>query len=139
MEVFVIWLVLAILVGVLGNNKKIGFGWAFFWALLLSPLIGLIIVLVSDNNTKRSRAKYKDHRELGVKTEFKSQFKEAVNHYMDSLYHLENDYKNTKLSKQLEAKRQQQIAEITEKIKNIKSKKPELFSSDNMNSKTGDV
>lgn len=133
--VFVIWLVLAILVGMLGNNKKIGFGWAFFWALLLSPLIGLIIVLVSDNNTKRSRPKYQDHRELGEKAEFKGQFKEAVDHYMDSLYHLENDYKNIKLSKQLEAKRERQITEITEKIENIKSNNSEFFS-DNTKSHT---
>ncbi len=127
--VFIIWLVFSILIGVLGNNKKIGFGWALFWALLLSPFIGLIIVLASDSKKKKSRPKYLDHRELGEKSEFKSHFKEAVDHYMDSLYHLENDYRNIKLSKQLEEIRQRQIVEITEKIDNIKAKNSDLFTS----------
>lgn len=128
MITFLGWIFLSIIVGVLGQNKNIGFGWAFFLALIFSPLIGLIIVLVSDSKTIRRRPKYIDHRELGEKAEFKGQFKEAVNHYMDSLYHLKNDYKNIKLSKQLEAKRQLQIVEISRKVKNIKSENPELFS-----------
>ena len=48
MEFFIFWLILAVLVGVLGGKRKIGFGWAFFWALILSPLIGLVIALLSD-------------------------------------------------------------------------------------------
>ncbi len=33
--VFVMWI--AFVVGFVGSGRKIGFGWAFFWALLLSP------------------------------------------------------------------------------------------------------
>lgn len=40
------------LVGVVGKDRKIGFGMAFFWALLLSPIIGLVIALLSDKNKK---------------------------------------------------------------------------------------
>ena len=47
MEIFIFWLLLSVLVGVLGGKRKIGFGWAFFWAIILSPLIGLIIALLS--------------------------------------------------------------------------------------------
>ncbi len=40
-------LVLAALVGQLGKNRKIGFGWSFALSLFLSPIIGLIITLCS--------------------------------------------------------------------------------------------
>jgi len=130
MEYFVIWIVLAVLVGLVGKGRKIGFGWTFFWALLLSPLIGLIIALVSDKkNNNPASPNHKIHRELGEKAEFKGQFKEAVDHYMDSLYHLENDYKDTKNTKELEVKRQAYIIEIKEKIAKIKEDNPDQFKS----------
>jgi hypothetical protein len=43
----VIYLIFCLLIGLLGNKRKIGFGWAFFWSLFLSPVIGLIITLIS--------------------------------------------------------------------------------------------
>lgn len=48
MTLFVFWLGLALLVGIVGKERKIGFGLAFFWAILLSPIIGLVIALLSD-------------------------------------------------------------------------------------------
>lgn len=39
---------LAALVGLVGARRKIGFGWAFFLSVLFTPLIGLIICLLSD-------------------------------------------------------------------------------------------
>lgn len=41
---------LAALVGQLGKNRKIGFGWSFALSLLLSPIIGFIITLCSKKN-----------------------------------------------------------------------------------------
>ena len=38
---------LAALVGQLGKNRRIGFGWSFALSLFLSPIIGLIITLAS--------------------------------------------------------------------------------------------
>lgn len=38
---------LAALVGLVGKNRKIGFGWSFALSLVLSPIIGLIITLFS--------------------------------------------------------------------------------------------
>lgn len=46
------WIVFALVAGFVGSGRKIGFGWAFFWALLLSPLIGLIIAFASDKNSE---------------------------------------------------------------------------------------
>lgn len=125
--IYAIWIGLAIVIGIIGNNKKICFGWALFWSLLLSPLIGLIIVLASDGTSKSQLPEYKKHRELGEKAEFKEKFKEAVEHYKDSLYHLEKDYQGRKLSKKLEEGRQKQIREIKSKIEAIKANNPNLF------------
>lgn len=39
---------LAALVGLLGARRRIGFGWTFFLSVLFTPIIGLIICLLSD-------------------------------------------------------------------------------------------
>ncbi|MEG1700511.1 MAG: hypothetical protein RRY33_02155 [Alistipes sp.] len=39
---------LSVLVGILGSRRRIGFGCAFLASLILSPLGGLIITLLSD-------------------------------------------------------------------------------------------
>ncbi|MBP3425520.1 MAG: hypothetical protein J6K81_02210 [Rikenellaceae bacterium] len=36
------------LVGLLGSRRRIGFGWSFFLSLIFTPVIGLIITLLSD-------------------------------------------------------------------------------------------
>ncbi len=46
--VILFWLIFAIVIGAIGDKRKIGFAGGFFLSLLLSPLIGLIIVLVSE-------------------------------------------------------------------------------------------
>jgi hypothetical protein len=49
MLVVILWIVFALIVGAIGKDKKIGFAGAFFLSLLLSPIIGLIIALVSSS------------------------------------------------------------------------------------------
>ena len=39
---------LAALVGLFGARRKIGFGWTFFLSVLFTPLVGLIVCLLSD-------------------------------------------------------------------------------------------
>lgn len=39
---------LAVLVGIIGSRRRIGFGWAFLISLILTPLVGLIVTLLSD-------------------------------------------------------------------------------------------
>jgi hypothetical protein len=48
--VLLVALGLAALVGQLGKNRKIGFGWSFALSIFLSPIIGLIITLFSKKN-----------------------------------------------------------------------------------------
>lgn len=47
---FIIWIILCLLVGVYGDSRPLGFGWAFFWALLLSPVLGFIITALYKGN-----------------------------------------------------------------------------------------
>ncbi len=39
---------LAALVGLIGARRRIGFGWTFFLSVIFTPLIGLIICLLSE-------------------------------------------------------------------------------------------
>ena len=39
---------LSVLVGIIGSRRRIGFGWAFFLSMIFSPLVGLIIALLTD-------------------------------------------------------------------------------------------
>lgn len=57
MEIVLLWIVFALLIGFLGNGRKIGFAGAFFFSLLLSPVIGLIITLCSKD---KEDEKYKE-------------------------------------------------------------------------------
>ena len=51
--IVILYFGLALLVGVAGKNRMIGFGMAFIAALFLSPVIGIVIVLLS--KTKKER------------------------------------------------------------------------------------
>lgn len=58
MEVIIFWIVFSLVVGAIGSGRKIGFFGAFFLSLLLSPLIGLIVALVSkDKGDEAYKAK----------------------------------------------------------------------------------
>ena len=46
----IIWLVFCVVVGIYGDTKPLGFGWTFFWALLLSPVMGIIIATLYKRN-----------------------------------------------------------------------------------------
>lgn len=48
---FIGTLIASALVALLGRNRKIGYGWSFFFCFILSPLIGLIIILCSKRKT----------------------------------------------------------------------------------------
>ena len=46
----VLLLIVAALVALLGKDRKIGYGWSLFFCVILSPIIGLIIILLSKKN-----------------------------------------------------------------------------------------
>jgi hypothetical protein len=45
--ILILALIIALLIPLLGVNRKIGYGWGLFFCLFLSPVIGLIIILCS--------------------------------------------------------------------------------------------
>ena len=51
------WLLFSFIVGLIGSNRKIGFFGAFILSLLLSPLIGFIITIVSKSKSDIFRDK----------------------------------------------------------------------------------
>ncbi len=46
--IYIAYLIASLVVAFLGMNRKLGFWGYFFASLLLSPLVGIILVLASD-------------------------------------------------------------------------------------------
>ena len=111
--VAVLWICFAFIVGHLGKSKKIGFGWAFVYALLLSPIVGFVIVLFS---SKPMEHKYKIPHEDAKKFEAIGKTDEAILKYKETIYHLENDYKEKKLSRGDDKQRLKMIDQMKEKV-----------------------
>lgn len=50
MGTLILVIIVDALVALLGKDRKIGYGWSFVLCLFLSPIIGLIIILLSKKN-----------------------------------------------------------------------------------------
>lgn len=46
------WVVFSFFIALLGTNRKLGFWGYFFGSLLLTPFVGLILLLASDSKKK---------------------------------------------------------------------------------------
>ena len=117
-----IWVFICLLVSLLGRNKKVGFWGAFLWSFFLSPIVGAIVASLSPTSiqTEYEIHKWKEFVEKGKKAEYKEQFKEAIDFYMDALYHLENDYSN--LNEKLNNSRMNLVVTYKSKVEELKSK-----------------
>jgi uncharacterized membrane protein len=63
MEIFLLWFVLCFIVALVGENRKIGYWGVFFISLILSPLIGLIVGLVSDKKVTEPQSQAQQQRQ----------------------------------------------------------------------------
>ncbi|MCO5238286.1 MAG: hypothetical protein M9933_18675 [Chitinophagaceae bacterium] len=118
-----IWIALSFLVGYIGQDRKIGFGLALMISLVLSPAVGLVVVLLSEKNSANKNIhEFTKHLELAKKAEYKEQVPEAINHYMDTLYHLENDYQNRAMSKSDNERRLKLIESLKQKVDILKAR-----------------
>ena len=88
-----IWLVLCLLIASAGGKRKIGWGLSFAASLFLSPLVGLVLVLLSDKKANGPQ-RWKQYEENARRAELKGNTREAVEGYCDAIYYLENDYPN---------------------------------------------
>lgn len=70
MEILFVWVILSVVVGAIGSDRSIGFGGAFFLSLLLSPLVGFIITVVSKSNAdvKFQKEMATNHRQQNIST-----------------------------------------------------------------------
>lgn len=108
---YAVWILVSIVVGYLGKDKKIGFTWALLLSLFLSPLIGLLVVLFS---SKPQQHEYRAYYEKANKLEYLGKKEEARDAYKEALYHLERDYKG--LSGSEDRERQKLLNEIMSKV-----------------------
>jgi hypothetical protein len=72
-----IWLPLCFIVAIAGQNKYVGYWGIFFLSLILSPLIGLIIAIVSDTKPTPIRQIIVNHSYLSPQAD--GLFKSALN------------------------------------------------------------
>jgi hypothetical protein len=119
---FIIWVFISLLVSLLGRDKKVGFWGTFMWSFFLSPIVGAIIASLSPTTiqTEYEIHKWKGFVEKGNRAEYKEQYKEAIDFYMDALYHLENDYGG--LNDKLDNSRLGLVATYKSKVEELKSK-----------------
>lgn len=118
-SLFIAWLVFALIVAFIGKDKQIGFGMALLWAVLLSPVIGLIIVLISGSKSQANPDVYKTFIEAARRAQHKEKYEQAIDHYQDALYHLKNDYKTPNKD------REALMVQISGIIAKLKKKLPE--------------
>ena len=52
MQLFVIILVLSLFIGLLGINSRLGFWGNFFASILLTPIVGLLLVIASGSKNQ---------------------------------------------------------------------------------------
>ena len=119
----ILWIGFGYLVGLAGKDRKIGFRTAFILSLIFSPAIGLIAANWSKKIDIKEEIKLLADNKLAKKAESKGQIDQAIDHYMNSLYHIENDYMNKKLDPKTEEVRQKTIKDLTEKIEELKKLK----------------
>jgi len=87
MGILFAWIIFSVIVGAIGSNRQIGFFGAFFLSLILSPVIGLIITLVS---------KDKDDEE------YKQKLLDTQKKQQETLSNLETNVNKRSLSEELE-------------------------------------
>lgn len=92
MVIFILWIILSFVIASAGSSRKIGFGWALFCCLLFSPLIGAIIIILSDKKsdspitTNSHSTKFAEAIEQAKMMEFKGQKEQALDKYLDGYY-----------------------------------------------------
>jgi tetratricopeptide (TPR) repeat protein len=64
MFLIILYISFVLIVTVAGEKKEIGAGWAFIISLFLSPLVGMLAVLVSDNVTSSAYLKKQQNRHI---------------------------------------------------------------------------
>ena len=86
MELIILYLGLCGLAGFLGKDKSIGAGWAFTISLFFSPLVGIIVALVSERPKVYVPSDAQKAWNDAERYEFKERWADAKDKYQDALY-----------------------------------------------------
>jgi hypothetical protein len=118
-------IIFSFLVADMGKQRQIGYKSLFWISIFLSPIVGLIVALSSPKVNSASPQslggdRYKVSLDEAKKAVFKGEIEKAISLYIDTLYYLDNDYKN--MNKNAEQSRQSLMKEIREKIAELKTK-----------------
>lgn len=126
----IVWIGLGYAVAEMGKTRRIGHSSALWISLLFSPLLGLLIVLISPevegSITQRnsgggvSRDRYKVSLDEAKKAAYKGEIEKAIGLYKDTLYYLDNDYNN--MNNKAEQSRQSLMSDTQYRIKELESK-----------------
>ena len=86
-------------------------------------VIGIVILLfLKRKKTDSNNHHYKITHDKAKIAEYKGNLKESLDMYLETLYHLENDYKNSKLAKDVNDSRTKLIASLKVKVEELKQK-----------------
>lgn len=118
-------IIFSFLIADMGKQRQIGYRSLFWISVLLSPIVGLIVALSSPKISSASPQsvggdRYKVSLDEAKKAAFKGEIEKAISLYGDTLFYLDNDYKN--MNKNAEASRVKLIEDITNKIEELKQK-----------------
>lgn len=118
-------IIFSFLIADMGKQRQIGYKSLFWISVLLSPIVGLIVALSSPKISSSSPQsvggdRFKISLDDAKKAEFKGETEKAISLYQDTLYYLDNDYKN--LNDKVEKNRQATIADVRGRIERLKSK-----------------
>lgn len=127
----IVWIGLGYAVAEMGKTRRIGHSSAFWISVLFSPLLGLLIVLISpevegritQRSTSGNEDRFKVSLDEAKKAAFKGETEKAISLYQDTLYYMSNDYQN--LNKKVEQNRQSLMNDIRRRIEELKSIKSE--------------
>ena len=118
-------IIFSFLIAEMGKQRQIGFRSLFWISVFLSPIVGLIVALSSPKISSASPQsvggdRYKVSLDEAKKAAFKGEIEKAISLYQDTLYYLDNDYKN--MNKNAEQSRQSLMSDIRQKIEELKQK-----------------
>lgn len=98
------WLIASFVIGAIGANRRIGFIGSFFVSLIFSPVIGIIVTLLSSTNEDADRQRelialnkqQADHlKGIGSKQDISSQLSE-ISRLKDAGHLTEGEYQQAK-------------------------------------------
>lgn len=116
------WVIGAFIVSLFGTDKKLGYWGIFVISIILSPIIGILAIILSPRKiTEREiqAQKFRDYLESADRAAFRGDINEAIRNYKDALFYLGNP-SDTK-SKTLSKYRTQRWREIQAKIEALEN------------------